>query len=115
MSSLDGNNDCILRRVSVRTFLIASGCLGMLAATPASAQLLRGTLDTTGGGILGTGVSLGTTTPGGGLIGTGLTVGTSGTGVLGTGLGVSTSAPGSGVLGTGLNVGTSGTGFSGPG
>ncbi len=44
--------------------------------TPVQAQLLRGTLDTTASGILGTGVTLGTTEAGTGILGTGLNVGT---------------------------------------
>ncbi|MBA9061920.1 hypothetical protein [Methylobacterium fujisawaense] len=84
--------------------------------TPVQAQLLRGTLDTTTGSILGTGVTLGTTAPGTGILGTGLNVGTTSGGVLGTGLVVGTTGPGDGLLGTGLNLGTaSGTGTGGTG
>ncbi|MDP4024985.1 hypothetical protein Q8W71_20360 [Methylobacterium sp. NEAU 140] len=83
-------------------------------ATPAEAQLLRGTLDT-GNGILGTGITLGTSAPGSGVLGTGLNVGTTGGGLLGTGLNVGTTGPGSGVLGTGLNIGTNGGGLLGTG
>jgi len=103
------------RCVSVRSLVLYTGCFGILMGSPAQAQLLRGTLDTTGGGILGTGLSLGTTTAGSGLVGSGLTLGTSGAGLLGSGLGIGTSSPGSGVLGTGLTVGTAGTGVLGTG
>lgn len=79
-------------------------------ASQAQAQLLRGTLDTTGS-ILGTRLTLGTSSPGSGLLGTGLNVGTTSGGVLGTG----TTNPGTGVLGTGLNVGTTSGGVLGTG
>lgn len=82
------------------------------ALGPAQAQLLRGLLDTTSGaGVLGTGITVGTTGPGDGILGTGLVVGTTGTtGVLGTGATVGTTGPGTGVLGTGVTVGTTGSG-----
>ena len=115
MLRLDSKVNCFRRRAHVRALLLTTGLFGAVAASPAHAQLLRGGFDTTGGGILGTGLSVGTTTPGSGIVGTGLTVGTSGSGLLGSGLGVGTSAPGSGVLGTGLIVGTSGTGVLGSG
>ncbi|WP_244625636.1 hypothetical protein [Methylobacterium mesophilicum] len=95
--------------------MVCTGLSGGLFTSPAQAQLLRGTLDTSGGGILGTGLGISTSAPGSGLLGTGLQVSTGGTGLLGTGLGLGTTAPGSGVLGTGLQVGTSGTGVLGTG
>lgn len=80
------------------------------AAGPAQAQLLRGLLDTgAGSGVLGTGLTVGTTAPGGGVLGTGLTVGTTGS-LLGTGVTVGSTNPGDGVLGTGVTVGTSAPG-----
>ena len=94
--------------------LIPGLLLAIPLAVPAQAQLLRGTLDTTGG-VLGTGLTVGTTGPGSGILGTGLNVGTTGGGVLGTGLTVGTTNPGSGILGTGLNVGTTGNGLLGTG
>lgn len=88
----------------VGTILLAS------AAGPAQAQLLRGLLDTgSGSGVLGTGLTVGTTAPGGGVLGTGLTVGTTGS-LLGTGVTVGSTNPGDGVLGTGVTVGTSAPG-----
>ena len=103
------------RGVSVAALLLCSGLPGLVVASPAQAQLLRGTLDTSGGGILGTGLSVSTSDPGSGLLGTGVQIGTSGGGLLGTGLSVSTSDPGSGLLGTGVQVGTSGAGVLGTG
>ena len=106
-----------IRPGAARAIPIAAGLLLCTAlATPARAQLLRGTLDTTTNGILGTGLTIGTSSPGSGVLGTGLNVGTTtGGSVLGTGVTVGTTAPGSGVLGTGLNVGTTGGGVLGTG
>ncbi|MGF6247424.1 hypothetical protein ABID82_002027 [Methylobacterium sp. PvP062] len=106
-----------IRPGAARAIPIATGLLLCTAlATPARAQLLRGTLDTTTNGILGTGLTVGTSSPGSGVLGTGLNVGTTtGGSVLGTGVTVGTTAPGSGVLGTGLNVGTTGGGVLGTG
>lgn len=106
-----------IRPAAARAIPIATGLLLCTAlATPARAQLLRGTLDTTTNGILGTGLTIGTSSPGSGVLGTGLNVGTTtGGSVLGTGVTVGTTAPGSGVLGTGLNVGTTGGGVLGTG
>ncbi|MDE3744923.1 hypothetical protein [Methylobacterium radiotolerans] len=106
-----------IRPGAARAIPIATGLLLCTAlATPARAQLLRGTLDTTTNGILGTGLTIGTSSPGSGVLGTGLNVGTTtGGSVLGTGVTVGTTAPGSGVLGTGLNVGTTGGGVLGTG
>lgn len=106
-----------IRPGAARAIPIATGLLLCTAlATPARAQLLRGTLDTTTNGILGTGLTIGTSSPGSGVLGTGLDVGTTtGGSVLGTGVTVGTTAPGSGVLGTGLNVGTTGGGVLGTG
>jgi trimeric autotransporter adhesin len=89
---------------------VAALLLAAPLSTPARAQLLRGALDTTGNGVLGTGLTVGTTAPGSGVLGTGLTVGTTGGGVLGTGVLVGTTGPGDGLLGTGLTLGTSGSG-----
>ena len=89
VSNKNGSDESILRgSVSAATLLVYGGIAGLLAASPAHAQLLRGALDTAGGGILGTGLTVGTTSPGTGVLGTGLNVGTTGTnnGVLGTGL-----------------------------
>ncbi|WP_457108637.1 hypothetical protein [Methylobacterium sp. P5_C11] len=96
---------------------IAAGLLICTAlATPALAQLLRGTLDTTTNGILGTGITIGSSCPRSGILGTGLNVGTtSGGGILGTGVTVGTTAPGTGILETGLNVGTTSGGVLGTG
>lgn len=94
--------------------LIGGFLLAVPFAFPAEAQLLRGALDTTGS-ILGTGVTVGTTSPGNGVLGTGLNVATTGGSVLGTGLTVGTTNPGRGVLGTGLTVGTTGNGVLGTG
>ena len=88
--------------------LLAGALLALPVVAPAQAQLLRGTLDTTGGGILGTGITVGTTNPGTGVLGTGLNVGSTSGGVLGTGLLVGTTGPGEGLLGTGLYLGTVG-------
>lgn len=106
-----------IRPGAARAIPIATGLLLCTAlATPARAQLLRGTLDTTTNGILGTGLTIGTSSPGSGVLGTGLNVGTTtGGSVLGTGVTVGTTAPGSGLLGTGLNVGTTGGGVLGTG
>ena len=93
-----------------RIMPIAAGLLLCAAlATPAHAQLLRGTLNTTTDGILGTGITIGTSSPGSGILGTGLNVGTTSGGVLGTGVLVGTTGPGDGLLGTGLTLGTAGT------
>ena len=114
-SSKSIRNKTLRRGASAAALLFGGGVSGLLLASPVQAQLLRGTLDTGGNGILGTGLGVSTSAPGGGLLGTGLQIGTSSGGVLGTGLGVGTSSPGSGVLGTGLQVGTSGTGVLGTG
>ena len=108
-------NRTLRRGAGGAALLLGGGLSGLLLASPVQAQLLRGTLDTSGNGILGTGIGVSTSAPGGGLLGTGLQVNTSGTGILGTGVGVSTSAPGGGLLGTGLQVNTSGTGILGTG
>ncbi|WCS22582.1 hypothetical protein LOK46_15380 [Methylobacterium sp. NMS14P] len=106
----------VTRPSAGRAIPIAAGLLLCTAlATPAQAQLLRGALDTTTNGILGTGVTIGTSSPGSGVLGTGLNVGTTGGGLLGTGVTVGTTNPGTGVLGTGLNVGTNGGGVLGTG
>lgn len=92
---------------AARAFPVAAALLLCTAlASPAEAQLLRGALDTTTNSILGNGATVGTSSPGGGLLGTGLTVGTTSGGLLGTGVTVGTTDPGTGILGTGLNVGT---------
>jgi hypothetical protein len=101
---------------SIRVGLLGKtiGCLAVaLLSTPAQAQLIRGSLDSgSGGGLLGTGVTVGTGSAGTGLIGSGLSVNTTGTsgGLLGTGVTVGTTDPGTGLLGTGANLGTTGTG-----
>ena len=97
----------VIRPGADRAIPIAAGLLLCTAlATPAQAQLLRGALDTTTNGILGTGLTIGTSSPGSGVLGTGLNVGTTNGGLLGTGVTVGTTNPGTGVLGTGVNVGT---------
>ncbi|MGU3418816.1 hypothetical protein [Methylobacterium sp. D54C] len=106
----------VLRPGAARAIPIATGLLLCTAlATPAQAQLLRGALDTTSNGILGTGLTIGTSSPGSGVLGTGLNVGTTSGGLLGTGVTVGTTDPGTGVLGTGLNVGTTSGGVLGTG
>ncbi|MEH3063416.1 MAG: hypothetical protein PGN33_11930 [Methylobacterium radiotolerans] len=96
----------VIRPGAARAIPIAAGLLLCTAlATPAQAQLLRGALDTTTNGILGTGLTIGTSSPGSGVLGTGLNVGTTNGGLLGTGVTVGTTNPGTGVLGTGVNVG----------
>lgn len=106
----------VIRPGAARAIPIAAGLLLCTAlATPAQAQLLRGALDTTTNGILGTGLTIGTSSPGSGVLGTGLNVGTTSGGLLGTGVTVGTTDPGTGVLGTGLNVGTTSGGVLGTG
>ncbi len=101
------------RAGSVSLLGYTMGCLAVaLVSTPAQAQLIRSSLDTsTANNLLGTGINVGTTSTGGGLLGTGLTVNTTNTsgGLLGTGVTVGTTDPGTGLLGTGATVGTTGT------
>ncbi|MCJ2060409.1 hypothetical protein MKL09_28270 [Methylobacterium sp. J-048] len=109
-------SNAVLRRSAGRIGpLLAGTLLAIPVVAPAQAQLLRGTLDTTSGGILGTGLTVGTTSPGSGLLGTGLNVGTTSGGLLGTGVTAGTTNPGTGILGTGLNVGTTSGGVLGTG
>jgi len=104
---------------SAAILLFCGGLSGFFGASPASAQLLRGAVDATGSSILGTGLTISTSSPGSGILGTGLNVGTTnggtGNGVLGTGVTVGTTNPGTGVLGTRLNVGTTNGGVLGTG
>jgi trimeric autotransporter adhesin len=115
MSKAPTRKRSLIGGANAAAYLVCTGLSGLLFMSPAQAQLLRGTLDTSGNGILGTGLGISTSAPGSGILGTGLQVSTGGTGLLGTGLGLGTTAPGSGVLGTGLQVGTSGTGILGTG
>ncbi|MCJ2143034.1 hypothetical protein [Methylobacterium sp. E-066] len=114
--ALPRTSHAVLRRSVGRIApLLAGTLLAIPVVAPAQAQLLRGTLDTTSGGILGTGLTVGTSSPGNGLLGTGLNVGTTSGGLLGTGVTAGTTNPGTGLLGTGLNVGTTSGGVLGTG